>query len=204
MEEGRKPSLSLSKCLRCKELTPSATTPKILVPFGTTVKGVSVRASGPRQRRRIVRERHAAFQEKVRKIGNPVGTEEAAALREAERQAQAQDDPGPQEDAPEAFGRQAGNSLGEDFPEAEEDADCRALEFDVLLRLVSHLARTLPGRRVLAQSTPAFDEDSIRELLEETAEAWQLRARHGRLPLAGIEDIRGALDSLADAGGSAR
>lgn len=140
----------------------------------------------------------------MRKIRNPLGTEEAPALREAERQAQAQDDPGPQEDAPEALGRQAGDSLGEDFQEAEEDADSRALEFDVLLRLVSHLARTPPGRRALARSTPAFDEDSVRALLEETSEAWQLRARHGRLPLAGVEDIRGALGSLADAGGSAR
>src|SRR5262249_17375900 len=60
---------------------------KIASPFFARVKGVNVRASGPRERRRILRERHAAFQEKVREIGNSLGTEEASALRKAERQA---------------------------------------------------------------------------------------------------------------------
>ncbi len=43
----------------------------------------------------------------------------------------------------------------------------------------------------------------MRELLAETEEAWELRARHGRLPLAGVEEISPTLDALHASGGSA-
>jgi len=69
---------------------------------------------------------------------------------------------------------------------------------------VSQLARTPPGRSLLADSSPASDESAARALLEETSEAWQLRLRHGRLPLAGVEDIGVSLESLSQAGGAAR
>src|SRR5262245_26551499 len=110
-----------------------------------TGKGVSVRASGPRQGRRIVRERHAAFQEKVRKIRHPLRAEEAPALRKAQREEKAQDDSGPQEDAPQALG----GASRVDITTPHEDgggADFESLEFGVVLRLVASLARTPPGR----------------------------------------------------------
>ena len=49
---------------------------------------------------------------------------------------------------------------------------------------------------------PSFDEDTVRRLLEETGEAIAFGIRHGRLPLAGLEDIDLPLDELAQAGGS--
>ena len=48
------------------------------------------------------------FKTQVREIRHPLRAEEATALREAERQAQAQDDSGSQEDAPQAFGGDGG------------------------------------------------------------------------------------------------
>src|SRR5262245_155679 len=84
-----------------------------------TVKGVTVRASRPRQGRRIVRKRDAALQEEVREVGHPLGAEEAAALREAERQAQAQGDPGAQEDAAQARRGTAGDPLDHSFRPSE-------------------------------------------------------------------------------------
>ncbi len=181
-------------------MTRSAQPPKILCPFfDSTVKGVSVRASRPRQRRRIFRERHAAFQEKVREIWDPVGIEEAAALREAQREAQAQDDPSPKEDASETLGGTSSHPLNG----SEREGDVQALEFDVVLRLVSSLARTEPGRRAIEQLTPARQESSVARLLEETSEAWAFRLRHGKLPLAGIVEISPILAALQSAGGAA-
>src|SRR5262249_44087941 len=153
---------------------------KIASPFFARVKGVNVRASGPRERRRILRERHAAFQEKVREIGNSLGTEEASALRKAERQAQAQDDPGPQEDAAQAVGREAGDTLIGHSSGRGGDLD--ALEFPLVLRLISSLARTDPGRRAILGLTPASESPTIERLLAETSEAWEFRSLHGRLP----------------------
>ncbi len=69
--------------------------------------------------------------------------------------------------------------------------------------MLSALARTPPGRRALSRLTPAFDEAAIRERLAETEELARFRAAHGRLPLAGVDEIAGALDALADAGGLA-
>ena len=43
----------------------------------------------------------------------------------------------------------------------------------------------------------------MRELLAETSEMWVFRARNGRLPLAGVEDISLLLAALRDSGGAA-
>ncbi len=43
----------------------------------------------------------------------------------------------------------------------------------------------------------------MRELLAETSEAWEFRARNGRLPLAGVEEISPTLEALRDSGGAA-
>ena len=43
----------------------------------------------------------------------------------------------------------------------------------------------------------------MRRSLDETAEAWTFRLRHGRLPLAGLEDVVPILDLLENSGGSA-
>src|SRR5262249_61729292 len=116
-----------------------------------------------------------------------------------ERQAQAEDDPGPQEDAPQALG---GTSSHPVTPR-EDGVDRRALEFDVVLRLVSALARTPPGRRLVLAYTPAGDEPTVRARLEETAEAWSFRISHGRLPLSGIEEVAPLLAALEATGGTA-
>jgi DNA mismatch repair protein MutS2 len=137
----------------------------------------------------------------VREIGNSVGTEEASALRKAERQAQAQDDPGPQEDAAQALGREAGDTLGEHPSGRGGDLD--ALEFPLVLRLISSLARTDPGRRAILELTPASEEPTIKRLLAETSESWEFRSRHGRLPLAGVEDVAPVLEALRASGGAA-
>src|SRR5450432_1668866 len=47
----------------------------------------------------------------MREVRNPFRAQEAAALRKAERQAQAQDDPGPKEDAPQALGGEASHPV---------------------------------------------------------------------------------------------
>ncbi|MDQ2870868.1 MAG: Smr/MutS family protein [Acidobacteriota bacterium] len=71
-----------------------------------------------------------------------------------------------------------------------------SLEFDVVLRLLSSLARTDPGRRVVSRLAPSGDEASVRALLSETSEVWSFRIRHGRLPLAGAEEIEGPLATI--------
>ena len=76
------------------------------------------------------------------------------------------------------------------------------LELGVVLRLVSALARTPPGRAAVLSLVPALEEDGVSRLLAETAEASAFLLRHGRLPLAGLDDVGPSLDSLADAGGS--
>ncbi|HLN57253.1 MAG TPA: hypothetical protein VK416_01760, partial [Thermoanaerobaculia bacterium] len=43
----------------------------------------------------------------------------------------------------------------------------------------------------------------MRELLAETSEAWEFRARNGRLPLAGVEEISPTLEALRGSGGAA-
>src|SRR6266571_429269 len=120
--------------------------------FESGVKGVNVRASRPRQGRRIVRERHEALQEKVRKIGDPVGAEETPALRKAQRQAQAQNDPGPQEDVAEAVGREAGNALVE--REAGNTPEGRSAPLD---RRVS-VTGSSPGRGARSLPTSRREE----------------------------------------------
>ncbi len=77
-----------------------------------------------------------------------------------------------------------------------DGADRVALELDVVLRLISSLARTDPGRRAVLLVFPASDEASVRALLEETSEVWSFRIRHGRLPLAGVEDLDGAIATI--------
>jgi DNA mismatch repair protein MutS2 len=67
---------------------------------------------------------------------------------------------------------------------------------------VSSLARTPPGRAAVLSLAPALEETRVAALLAETAEATGFRIRHGRLPLAGLDDVGPALDALASAGGS--
>ena len=43
----------------------------------------------------------------------------------------------------------------------------------------------------------------MRELLAETSEAWEFRARNGRLPLAGVEEVSPLLEALRQSGGAA-
>ncbi|MDQ2979784.1 MAG: hypothetical protein M3R62_11235, partial [Acidobacteriota bacterium] len=76
------------------------------------------------------------------------------------------------------------------------------LELPVVLRLISSLARTPPGRAAVLSLEPSYEEEAVRRLLEETGEAVAFGLRHGRLPLAGLEDIEPFLDELAQAGGS--
>ena len=134
----------------------------------------------------------------MRKVRHPLGAEEAAALREAEREAQTQDDPGSQEDAPQAFGGTAGDAVNS--PNGG-GGDHEALELPVVLRLISSLARTPPGRAAILFLEPAYDEPTVRRRLEETGEAIAFQIRHGKLPLAGLEDIEPFLDELAEGGG---
>jgi DNA mismatch repair protein MutS2 len=169
--------------------------------FKPAEKGVNVRASRPRQRRRVLRERDAALQEEVREVGNPLGAEEASALREAEREAQAQGDPGSQEDAPQTLGGASRHDVA--IRPAEDGADLRALEFDVVLRLISSLARTPPGREAVLRTTPSWDEPSVRRRLEEFSELREFRALEGRLPVAGLQDLSTPLSILESSGGAA-
>ena len=50
---------------------------------------------------------------------------------------------------------------------------------------------------------PALDEESVRRSIDETAELIQFRLDHGRLGLAGVEEIGPVLDSLERSGGAA-
>ena len=83
-----------------------------------------------------------------------------------------------------------------------DGADRDALEFDVVLRLISALARTPPGRAALLSLAPEIREAEVRRLLAETDEAISFRIRHGGLPLGGLEDIAPYLAALESAGGS--
>ncbi|MGH9399547.1 MAG: endonuclease MutS2, partial [Thermoanaerobaculia bacterium] len=86
---------------------------------------------------------------------------------------------------------------------SQDDVDRQALEFDVVLRLLSSLARTSPGKAALLRLTPAATLEAVAHLAAETAEATALRLREGRLPLTGIEDIAPALAELEASGGVA-
>src|SRR5262249_31645442 len=130
-----------------------------MLSWEVTGKGVSLSASGPRQRRRILRKRHAAFQTQVREIRNPFRAEEETALREAQREAQAQDDSGPQEDAPEALGGAAGDALTSSHGDG---GDREALELPIVLRLIASLARTPPGRAAILSLEPSVEEPEVR------------------------------------------
>src|SRR5688572_1383990 len=164
-------------------------------------KGVNVSASRPRQRRRILRERDEALQAQVREVRDPLGAEETPALREAEREEKAQGDPGPQEDAPQDFGGASSHPVT-NSPE-EDGVDLRALEFDVVLRLVSSLARTPPGRAAVLEITPSHDPDIARRRLAELSELEEFHSREGKLPVAGLQDVSGPLDALGRSGGAA-
>jgi DNA mismatch repair protein MutS2 len=77
------------------------------------------------------------------------------------------------------------------------------LELGVVLRLISALARTPPGRAAVLSLAPSSDEDEVRRRLALTGEAVAFHIRNGRLPLTGLEDVSPALDLLAESGGSA-
>src|SRR5262245_63957119 len=64
------------------------------------------------------------------------------------------------------------------------------------------MARTPPGRAAVLSLSPSPDETTVRRLLAETGEATAFQIRHGRLPLAGLEEIGPVLDALAGAGGA--
>ena len=49
----------------------------------------------------------------------------------------------------------------------------------------------------MAALSPSRDEAAVRALLSETSEVWSFRIRHGRLPLAGVEEIEGHLATIA-------
>ncbi|MEP7133081.1 MAG: Smr/MutS family protein [Acidobacteriota bacterium] len=49
----------------------------------------------------------------------------------------------------------------------------------------------------MAGLLPSRDEAGVRALLSETSEVWSFRIRHGRLPLAGVEEIEGHLATIA-------
>ena len=138
----------------------------------------------------------------MREVRDPVGAQEASALRKAEREAQAQDDSGPKENASETLRRAASQHLGHDIPPGG-GVDRESLEFDVVLQLVSFLARSSPGKAAVQDILPAFDEPAVRRSIEETAEITRFRVDHGRLPLAGVEEIGPLLDALESSGGSA-
>ena len=77
------------------------------------------------------------------------------------------------------------------------------LELGVVLRLISALARTPPGRAAVLSLAPSSDETEVRRRLAETGEAVAFHIRHGRLPLAGLDDLSPALDLLEQSGGAA-
>jgi DNA mismatch repair protein MutS2 len=137
----------------------------------------------------------------VREVRHPLGAEETAALRKAEREEEAQGDPGAQKDAPQALGGASRDDVT--VPSAGDGVDLRALEFDVVLRLVSSLARTPPGREATLRTTPSWDEASVRRRLDELSELALFRAREGRLPLAGLSDVAPSLAALESTGGVA-
>ncbi len=137
----------------------------------------------------------------MREVRDPLGAEETPALRETEREEKAQGDPGPQEDAPQDFGGASSHPV-EDFSE-EDGVDLRALEFDVVLRLVSALARTSPGQAAALRITPESDPALARRRLEELSELQEFHAREGRLPVAGLQDLSAPLFALEETGGSA-
>ena len=137
----------------------------------------------------------------MREVGDPLRTEEKTALREAERETEAQGDPGSQEDASQALGGTSGHPVA--TSRKEDGVDLRALEFDVVLRLVSTLARTPPGREAVLRTTPSWDEATVRRRLEEVSDLREFLAREGRLPLAGLQNVSSPLAALEDSGGAA-
>lgn len=86
---------------------------------------------------------------------------------------------------------------------SQDDVDRQTLEFDVVLRLLSSLARTAPGKDAALRLLPASTPAGAARLAAETEEAAELRIRQGRLPLAGLEDAAWALEQLRASGGVA-
>src|SRR6185503_12350212 len=95
----------------------------------------------------------------------------------------------------------SGHSV-EEFQE-EDGVDLRALEFDVVLRLVSALARTEPGQATVLRITPSHEPDLARRRLAELQELQEFHSREGKLPVAGLQDVTGPLDALERSGGAA-
>ena len=68
--------------------------------------------------------------------------------------------------------------------------------------MLSALARTPPGAELLRRTLPGLDEASVQRSLQETTELTQFRLEHGRLPLAGVDEIAPSLALLESAGGA--
>src|SRR5262249_17069426 len=98
-------------------------------------------------------------------------------------------------------GRKAVDPLSDLVSIPAEDGALSTLEFDVVLRLVSSLARTPPGRERVLSIRPSTHEPSVRALLDETLEPAAFRLEHGRLPFSGVDAIAPILDALAASGG---
>ena len=73
----------------------------------------------------------------------------------------AQDDSGSQENAPQTLGGEASDTL---TAGTGGGADREGLEFGVVLRLISALSRTPPGRAAVLSLAPSHDETEVRRL----------------------------------------
>ena len=74
------------------------------------------------------------------------------------------------------------------------------LEFDKIQQKLVVYAKTLGGRRLCLDMSPATELAVCRRLLDETADALDIITEHGSIPLEGCEDISEHLNFLAAGG----
>src|SRR5436305_871503 len=70
------------------------------------------------------------------------------------------------------------------------ERDLKALEFDKVIRLLTELAVSQPGKEAVAALRPATEPGETRDRLRATAELVDLRAHSGSLPLDEFADQR--------------
>src|SRR3990172_7249816 len=147
----------------------------VVYPAGAVPEGGAQRDQGHRRARRVLRERAQALQEAVREGRAPVGVQEAPALREAERPAEAQSPRCPQEGQAAGTGvRLASAALPGRPPELPSPGRERVrrrveaghirergTEWDAVRALLAHEAQTAMGRERAAGAEPLSDPGAL-------------------------------------------
>ena len=70
------------------------------------------------------------------------------------------------------------------------------LEFNQILKVLEKYCKTYIGKNKCNETLPSSDIDTVKKLLHETSDAYNLLIKYGNLPIDEIEDIAPYLKTL--------